>query len=83
MVFIGDSGGARGDVFMIQDIVDGTPRNSWYGVLYTLCLCYMLFLLYILTRICIWTSYYCELVVGLRVQFYTLLEVWGGWELGC
>ncbi len=28
------------------------------------------------------TSYHCELVVGLRVRFCTLLEVWGGWELG-
>jgi hypothetical protein len=26
---------------------------------------------------------YCELVVGLRAQFCTVLEVWGGWELGC
>jgi hypothetical protein len=34
-----------------------------------------------LMRICVWTSYYCELVVGLREQFDTLLEVWGGWEL--
>ena len=32
-------------------------------------------------RICVWTSYNCELVVGLRAQFCTLLEVWGGWEL--
>ena len=30
------------------------------------------------------TSYhYWELVVGLRTQFCTLLEVWVGWELGC
>ncbi len=36
-----------------------------------------------LTCICICTSYYCEMVVGLRTQFYTLLEVWGVWELGC
>jgi hypothetical protein len=32
--------------------------------------------------ICVCTSYHCELVVGLRTQFYTLLEVWGDWELG-
>ena len=28
--------------------------------------------------ICISTSYYCEVVVGLRTQFFTLLEVCGG-----
>jgi hypothetical protein len=37
----------------------------------------------LLMCICVCTSYYCELVVGLRTQFCTLLEVWGGWELGC
>jgi hypothetical protein len=30
-----------------------------------------------LMRICVYTSYYCELVVGLRAQFCTLLKVGG------
>jgi hypothetical protein len=35
--------------------------------------------------ICVITSYYCKVVVGLETQFVTstLLKVWGGWELGC
>ncbi len=39
---------------------------------------YMLFNVYL-----VHTSYYYELVVGLRTQFCTLLEVWWVWELGC
>jgi len=30
-------------------------------------------------RICVCRSYDCEKVVGLGTQFFTLLEVWGGW----
>jgi hypothetical protein len=52
---------------------------SYTHVVYVTCyFCYVF-----LIRICIFTSYYCELVVGLRSQFYTLLEVWEGLELGC
>jgi hypothetical protein len=29
------------------------------------------------------TGNYCELMVGLGTHFWTLLEVWGDWELGC
>ncbi len=33
--------------------------------------------------ICVITSYYYKVVVGLETQFCTLLDVWGGWDLGC
>jgi hypothetical protein len=39
---------------------------------------------YLMSRImCVCTPYNDELVVGLRSQFCTLLEVWGDWELRC
>ncbi len=61
---------------------DSTEQLVW-------CLMYMWSMLYVISVtcylmcICVYTSYHCELVVGLRVQFCTLLEVWGVWELGC
>jgi hypothetical protein len=61
----------------LRSTTDSTEQLVW-------CLMYMRSMLHVisvicyLTRICICTSYYCELVVGLRTQFYTLLEVWGG-----
>ena len=66
----------------LRSVTDSTEQLVW-------CLMHMRSMLHdisvicYLRRICICTSYYCELVVGLRTQFYTLLEVWGGWELGC
>jgi hypothetical protein len=66
----------------LRSVTDSTEQLVW-------CLMHMRSMLHdisvicYLTRICICTSYYCEMVVGLRVQIYTLLEVWGGWELGC
>ena len=66
----------------LRSVKDSTEQLVW-------CLMHMRSMLHVisvicyLTRICICTSYYCELVVGLRTQFYTLLEVCGGWELGC
>ena len=53
------------------------------------CLMHMWSILYVISVICylmcicVYTSYHCELVVGLRERSCTLLEVWGGWELGC
>ncbi len=44
---------------------------------------YVISVICYLIRICVYTSYHCELVVGLRARFCTLLEVWVGWELGC
>jgi hypothetical protein len=50
--------------------------HMWFVLYVFSVICYLI-------PICVYTSYHCELVVGLRAQFYTLLEVWGDWELGC
>ena len=65
----------------LRSTTDSTEQLIW-------CLIHMWSMLHVisvicyLTRICICRSYYCEMVVGPRAQVYTLLEVWGGWELG-
>ena len=38
---------------------------------------------YVFMCIYVCRSYYYKLVGGLRTQFFTLLEVWGGRELAC
>jgi hypothetical protein len=56
----------------------GTLGMVSYGhvsVTVTSCFCCILFV-----HIWVYTSYYWDLVVGLRTQFFTLLEVWGHWE---
>ncbi len=47
---------------------------------------FMLYVIYViryLMCICVCTSYYCDLVVGLNTHFSTLLEVCGDCEVGC
>ena len=73
-------------------LLEGFPskvpsRNSTEQLVW--CLTHMWSILHIISvicyliHICVSTSYYSELVVGLEVWFWTLLEVWGGWKLGC
>jgi hypothetical protein len=61
---------------------DSTEQLVWC-LLHMWSMVHVISVICYLMCICICTSYYCELVVGLRAQFYTLLEVCGGWELGC
>ncbi len=51
---------------------------SYAHVVYATVTCYFCYMLFNEHLCIIDTSYYCELVVGLRVQLCTLLEVWGG-----
>jgi hypothetical protein len=66
----------------LRSTTDSTEQLVW-------CLRHMRSMLHVISVVCYLiristcTTYYCELVVGLRVQFYTLLEVCGGWTLGC
>ncbi len=49
----------------------GEFKYLWgYVICYLMCIC-----------VIISTANYSKEVVGLRTQFWTLLEVWGGWEL--
>jgi hypothetical protein len=65
----------------LRSVTDSTEQFVW-------CLIHMWSMLHVISVICylmcicIYTSYYCELVVGLR-HSSTPLDVWGGWELGC
>ncbi len=65
---------------VLRSVTDSTEQLAWC-LIHIVSMLHVISVIYYLTRICIWTSYYCELVVGLRVQFYTLLEVWGAWEV--
>jgi len=67
---------------MFQVIANGDPDPRCPDQTRTL-LKHVISVMCYLIRISTCTTYYCELVVGLRVQFYTLLEVCGGWTLGC
>jgi hypothetical protein len=65
---------------MFQTITNDTPdpRGSFRHVFFCSdvisVICYLMCI-----GVC--TSYYCKLVVGLRTQFCTLVEVWGAREL--
>jgi hypothetical protein len=63
----------------LRSVTDSTEQLVWC-LMNMWSMLHVISVIYYLTRICICTSYYCELVVGLRAQFYTLLEVWGDWE---
>jgi hypothetical protein len=66
---------------MLQTISNGV--HGLHGTVGMVSYVHVVYVTCYLIHICVCTSCHYELVVGLRAQFYTLLEVWGGWELGC
>ncbi len=66
----------------LRSVTDSTEQLVW-GLMHLWSMLHVISVMCCLNRISTCTSYYCELVVGRRTQFYILLEVWGHWELGC
>jgi hypothetical protein len=65
-----------------RSTTDSTEQLVWC-LIHMWSMLYLISVIYYLMCVCVSTSYHCKLVVGLRTQFWTMLEVWGGLELGC